>query len=278
MKNFKEQIITEKQDLTMLKWSKIRNSSGTAGSFLKAYTKTGNKKTYYKLSNYDNIKGVVGVECVNEIIVDRLLNILGVEHLHYRLIHADIKVDEKILETYVCESDDFKDLNEDKSPLDNYYDVEHKVGEDKISFCLNNGWGKYIYEMFVVDFLILNRDRHGANIEVLRNRKKRTIRLAPLFDHGLSLLFNCYTEEEISKFNPMDDKKINSYLGSNSARENLDLIPKDKLPVFNCLKDSDKEVLFRDLHGVISQQMIDKIWEMIYSRWIFYENFCNKGK
>ncbi len=51
--------------------------------------------------------------------------------------------------------------------------------------------GDYIYIMLVVDFVILNRDRHGANIEVLRNSRDKTLRLAPLFDHGLSLLFNC---------------------------------------------------------------------------------------
>lgn len=82
-------IIHEKQDMTHLSWSKIRNSSGTAGSFLKAYSILGGRKTYYKLSNYDKARGVIGHECVNEIIVDRLLDILGIPHLHYQLIHAD---------------------------------------------------------------------------------------------------------------------------------------------------------------------------------------------
>ena len=36
-------IIHEKQDMTHLSWSKIRNSSGTAGSFLKAYSVLGGK-------------------------------------------------------------------------------------------------------------------------------------------------------------------------------------------------------------------------------------------
>ena len=31
------------------------------------------------------------------------------------------------------------------------------------------GWEDYVYQMLIVDYLILNRDRHGANIEVLRN-------------------------------------------------------------------------------------------------------------
>ena len=86
----KNDMITEKQDLHHLTWSKVRNSSGTAGSFLKAYSDLGGHKTYYKLSNYDSVHGITGHECVNELIVDRLLSLLGVEHLHYQLLHADI--------------------------------------------------------------------------------------------------------------------------------------------------------------------------------------------
>ena len=74
-------IIHEKQDLTYLNWTRVRNSSGTAGSFLKAYSENEGKKLYYKLSNYDAMNGIVGHECVNEIIVDRLLTMLGIEHL-----------------------------------------------------------------------------------------------------------------------------------------------------------------------------------------------------
>lgn len=86
------QIIHELQDLKYLEWSLIRASSGTAGSFLKATADFEKPKKYYKLSNYDTVNGIVGHECINEIIVDRLLNILGVEHLHYDLIHAEIEL------------------------------------------------------------------------------------------------------------------------------------------------------------------------------------------
>ena len=34
-------VITEKQDLTYLKWSHARNSSGTAGTFLKSQSTLG---------------------------------------------------------------------------------------------------------------------------------------------------------------------------------------------------------------------------------------------
>ena len=57
-----EQIIRQLQDMTYLSWAKARNSSGTAGSFLKAYDENASGKTYYKLSNYDAWAGIVGHE------------------------------------------------------------------------------------------------------------------------------------------------------------------------------------------------------------------------
>ena len=81
-------VIYEKQDMTYLSWAKIRNSSGTAGSFLKAYSDLAGVKTYYKLSSYESVRGIIAHECVTEILVHRLLTILGVLHLAYRLIHS----------------------------------------------------------------------------------------------------------------------------------------------------------------------------------------------
>ena len=270
----KTEIIHEKQDLTYLNWSKIRHSSGTAGSFLKATSELSGTKIYYKLSNYDNVRGVVGHESVNELIVDRLLTILGIDHLHYQLIHADILVDGKTLDTYVCASENFREKGEDKQAIDVCYESERLENESALDFCIRMGWGEYIWQMLVVDFLILNRDRHGANIEILRNKKKKSLRLAPLFDHGLSLLCRCETEEAIEKFNVMADLPVQCYVGSRSAQENLKLIPTDQMPKLDPLKESDRSVLLEGLDGVISQSLQDKIWDMIWKRWCYYESFC----
>lgn len=268
-------VIREKQDMTHLSWSKIRNSSGTAGSFLKAYSMLGGKKTYYKLSNFDKVHGVIGHECVNEIIVDRLLDILGIPHLHYQLIHTDVVIDGKTQRVYLCASEDFKQRGESKLALDTYWEAEHTENESPLDFCIRNGWEEYIYQMLVVDFLILNRDRHGANIEVLRNSRIKTIHLAPLFDHGLSLLFSCRDDAAAAKYDVMEDKRVNNYIGSGSTWENLKMIPKDKFPQLNSLKETDRAVLMHDLEGIISQTLQDKIWEMIWKRWCAYEDLCN---
>lgn len=132
--------------------------------------------------------------------------------------------------------------------------------------------------MLVVDFLILNRDRHGANIEVLRNKKKKTIRLAPLFDHGLSLLCRCSIEEETDKFDVMNDLPVQSYVASRSTKENLERIPADNMPEINKLGATDKSYLMEGLDGIISTQLQDKIWDMIWKRWCYYEDFCNKRR
>ena len=273
-----EQIIYEKQDLTYLSWSQIRASSGTAGSFLKATSAFGNKKVYYKLSNYDSMRGVVGHECVNEIIADRLLTILGIEHLKYQLIHADIRVRDQVLETWLCASEDFKQADEDKLALDVFYELEHAKGESPLDFCIRCGWADYIYKMLVVDFLILNRDRHGANIEVLRNRKKKSVRLAPVFDHGLSLLFNCHDEKAVSEYDVMQDKPVQSFVGSGSAKENLKLIPPSGIPALHPLKEEDCSMLVDGLDAALPQVWLDRIRDMIRQRWKFYEGFCDQRR
>ena len=269
-------IIREKQDLTYLNWTRTRGSSGTAGSFLKAYSELNGVKTYYKLSNYDAVSGVIGHESVNEIVVDRLLTKLGIGHLHYQLIHADILADGRIMETWLCASEDFKKRGESKIALDQYYNAEKLSDETPLAFCLRQGWTEYIWEMLLVDFLILNRDRHGANIEILRNSRKKTYRPAPLFDHGLSLVCRCADEASLHAFDVMEDRRVQCFVGSQSAWENLKLIPGEAHSKIHPLKEGDRADLFCDLDGILPQAWYDKMWEMIWKRWCAYEAFCHQ--
>ena len=268
------QIVVEKQDLTALSWAKARQSSGTAGSFLKSYDDIGRRRIYYKLSDYDAERGIVGHECVNEIVVDRLLEILGVEHVSYRLIHADVSLDGRTFETWLNASADFKRPGESKIALDAFYALERRPDEGALDFCLRMGWREQVWECIAVDFLVLNRDRHGANLEVLRNPRARTLRLAPLFDHGLSLMFRARTDEQLAAFDPMADLPVQSFFGSHSARENLRLIPPEELPRFGKLRKGDRSALFEGLDGATTPLWREKAWAMIWGRWCAYEAFC----
>ncbi|MBQ7615284.1 MAG: hypothetical protein IJU77_09575 [Butyrivibrio sp.] len=260
-------VIREKQDMTYLKWSHIRNSSGTAGTFLKSESSIGGRKKYYKLSNFDFEKGVIGHECINEIIVDRMLTLLKVDHLSYELINAEIEIEGRRYNTYLCGSYDFKKRGESKVALDDYYRTNSERGESHYDFCVRQGFLNYIEQMIAVDFIILNRDRHGANIEVLRDARAHTLRLAPLFDHGLSLLYSCLSEETAMSFDIMEDKKCQNFIGSSSCKENLKLI-RDVRDVFEGeLKESDRDKLFEGLEGIMPDVFYDMIWSMIYERY-----------
>lgn len=265
-------VILEKQDLTYLKWSHIRSSSGTAGTFLKSESVLNGVKKYYKLSNFDTVRGVVGHECVNEIIVDRLLTLLGVEHLNYELINADIEIEGNIYNTYLCASDDFKKRGESKIALDDYYRANALEKESHYDFCVRCGWKDYIDTMIAVDYIILNRDRHGANIEVLRNARAHTLRIAPLFDHGLSLMYSCMTDEDVKAFDILEDKRCQNFIGTYSCFDNLKLIKKRKNVFNGSLKPDDKEYIFDGMENVLSDVFIEKIWNMIYERYKIYEN------
>ncbi len=269
-------IIYELQDLQYLKWSKTRNSSGTAGSFLKSYDDSGKIKKYYKLSDYDIINGIVGHECVNEIIVGRLMDVFGIEHLQYRLIHAGILINDNKIETYLCESDDFKERNEAKVALEDFYISEKKVNESPMDFCKRMGWEEYIYGMLVVDFLISNRDRHGANIEVLRDRKSKSLRLAPLFDQGLSFVCRCHSKEELKDFDVMKDQKVQAFIGGNSTFENIKLIPKRYLKTLSDISDPDINDITSGLEGIMEEDYINKIREMLQRRWKYLDDIRNQ--
>ena len=112
-------IIHEKQGLTNLSWSSICSPFETTGSFLKAASMEGSRKTCYKLSSFDPANGIVGHECANELIADRLLTALGIDHLHYQLIHAD----STLKENEICSYDEFALLlkSEGRCAQDSFY-------------------------------------------------------------------------------------------------------------------------------------------------------------
>jgi len=269
-------IITELKDLRHLKWTYIRHSSGSAGSFLKAYEIIDGVKTYYKLSNYNPIEGVWGHECVNEIIADRLLNLLEFPHLSYTLIHALVLIDGTEYETYVCKSDSFRTTFENKISLDTFYELKHIKGESPLEFCKRMGFYDRICQMLVLDYLILNRDRHGANLEVLMNRKTGEYRIAPIFDNGLALTFSCRNNDDLGKFDVTADLPVQSFVGSHSAYDNLQLIEEKQLKAIPSLDASIGSYLFEGLENIISAERIAKIQEMILKRIEIYEDFCNK--
>lgn len=272
-------IIYDIQDLRYLDWAARKMSPGTPGCFLKAYEEVNGKRLYYKLSNYDSYRGIFGHECVNEIIVSRVMDILQIPHVTYDLIHARIIIDGKEQETWISVSENFRKDNEEKLAYDLYYDLQKEKNESPLAFAIRKGWELYMYQMFCIDYLTANRDRHGSNLEVLRNEEDDSVRMAPLFDQGVSLLFSTYGDENIiENIDVMRDFPVNNYVGARSLEYNLSLIPNGFDLKIRSLEQKDKGYIFQDIEKILSPKHIDKIWEMIWKRWCYFEEIRDKKK
>ena len=205
------------------------------------------------------------------------MNVLGIPHVVYKLIHAQIMVDGKELETWISVSENFRRENEEKMPYDLYYDLQKEENESPLEFAVRNGWGLYMYQMFCIDYLTANRDRHGSNLEVLRNDKDDSVRMAPLFDQGVSLLFSTYGDEKlIENTDVMRDFPVNNYIGARSLEYNLSLIPKGYDLQLRALEETDRDYIFEGIDQILSENHINRIWEMIWNRWCYFEQIRNK--
>jgi len=253
------------QDLRELVWSETGWTSASGGSFLKARTGVGAQATYYKLSCYDSYRGIYGHECVNELVASRLMELLGVDHVRYTLVHALIRVDGKEYTTWLARSKSFRKAGQSKMAFDTFFDLMHEEGESQLELCERFGWLEFVQRMMLVDFLIANRDRHGANIEVLRSRDGQ-LSLAPLFDSGVSLVFSSYDDgAQASAFNPLEDVRANNFIGMRSLEKNLRFVPAD-LAVGELTEES-RSYLFAGLDEVLSPEHLQAMWNIIWQRW-----------
>ena len=270
-------MVLELQNMTYLDWAVGKTMPGTPGCFVKVYEETEGKRVYYKLSNYDCDRGIFGHECVNELIVSRLMDVLGIPHADYKLVYAKVRIGGREQQTWLSVSEDFRMPNQEKMPYEIYYELEKEENESPLEFAIRNGWELPIYQMFCIDYLIANRDRHGSNLEVIWNKAEDSVQMAPLFDQGVSLLFSTSGKEPLlEKADVMKDFPANNYIGERSLEHNLLLIPKDYDLKINPLKKEDGEYIFDHIEEALSEKHIHKLWEMIWKRWCHFEQIRNK--
>ena len=240
------------------------------GVYLKAEENTNDGKQYFKLSNYDTYRGVFGHETFNELIAFRLGKTLGFNVPECELRKCFVCVDGKEFEAYVYIAPSFKPEKVSREAFDKFYEQNRTSDETPLDFCKRFGWADDIYKMFIFDYLIINRDRHGANLEVFKNGGGKT--LSPLFDNGVSFVF-LYTEpdSDLKTFDDLADLPVNNFIGTRSLQKNLDFI--DKKLFFNPLPSNIEKLLFYGLEGVLPERYYKKILEIIEKRWENVKDF-----
>lgn len=232
------------EDLRDLNWSLSRTSSGTAGAYFKSQYNYKGAKYYCKLSSMD-AKGIIsGKESYYEIIARNICNALNIECLQYDLIHALIRLGSKEYDTFLCRSKDFKMTGERKISMETYCEI-NGAGQEPLEFLMNSKFNIKIQEMFLLDFLIFNRDRHGANVEFLINGDG-DVRMAPLFDNGISFFAPIdFSQEMMRAYDYNKCGPANNYLGSYDTRENLKYV--NNTLKQKCLSTNILQCLFNDI-------------------------------
>lgn len=154
-----------------LQGSPVTPELTTNGAYAKAWRRHEDSSLWlYKLGANGNTESRIEVMCSN------LLDKMNVEHVHYEAGKDEDK--------YVCMCPCM--TTESKAIL---------TGMEFISYCNVNGIdpdtrmfeidGESIYKMWIVDFLISNRDRHGQNWGFFYDTETMEILgCHPLFDHN----------------------------------------------------------------------------------------------
>lgn len=251
-------------DLTNLNWSTTHNGGASYGCYYKATGIENGKKFYYKCSNLYMGQGYFGDESFNEVICSRFLSLLGFNCVKYTLVYAKVKINGRIYNTFVCKSENFFNGYNSRITLESLHNI-YNCNVDELITKL--GISDQIRLMILADFLILQRDRHGGNIELLE--KNNQYILAPLFDNGLGLLapYPSKSGLTIANFDVLADYPVNNYIGTRSLYQNLSYINQ---PIrVNKLTKIAKRTIFYGMNNLLPKEYIDKIWELLTYRYMF---------
>ena len=131
----------------------------------------------------------------NEVLASMICEKLGFDHVKYTLDIVNDKVVSKC-ECFINKNTEFITAHqilscivEKEDAYEEYIKILESKGIDNVRLKLEN--------MFILDYLILNEDRHLNNFGIIRDvNTLKWIDVAPIFDNGQSLNILDYNDEE----------------------------------------------------------------------------------
>ncbi len=173
------------------KISLISPNNTTDGRLKKTWIIENNKR-YLLKGEYKNEV----MQPFNEVLASMICERLGLNHIKY-IIEV---INEKVVSKCEC----FINTDTELIPAHQIlYEIQKKenASEEYIKILENKGINNVrekLENMFILDYLILNEDRHLNNFGIIRNvNNLNWIDIAPMFDNGQSLNILDYNEEEL---------------------------------------------------------------------------------
>ena len=134
----------------------------------------------------------------NEVLASEICKRLGFDHVEYTLdTYNDIVVSK--CPCFITKDTEFITCHQIRNEMKRYNSIEDY--EDYINILENNGIKDartQIENMYILDFLIMNEDRHLNNFGIIRDvNNLKWLKVAPIFDNGQSLNIQYYDAEEL---------------------------------------------------------------------------------
>ena len=182
---------TFSDEVSNTKISLISPNNTTDGRLKKTWI-IDNKKRYLLKGAYKNEV----MQPFNEVLGSMICDRLNIEHTTYTL---DI-VNDKVVSKCECFINTNTELVTAHQILSETEDKENAY-EEYIKILIDNGikdCRNKLEDMFLLDYLILNEDRHLNNFGIIRDvNNLKWLSIAPIYDNGQSLNIIDYTDDEL---------------------------------------------------------------------------------
>ena len=174
--------------------SSLKSPNNTTDGMLKKAWIIENNVRYLLKSGYKNEL----LQPFNEVLASEICKRLGFNHVEYTLdIYKDVIVSK--CPCFINKETELITCHQIRNNMERHNNINDY--EDYINLLQENGIKNARIEMenmYILDFLIMNEDRHLNNFGIIRNVDTLKWICAPIYDNGQSLNIEYYDEEEIA--------------------------------------------------------------------------------
>ncbi len=183
-----------KNNNTIVTEESLKTPNNTTDGMLKKAWIIDNDTRYLIKGGYKNEL----LQPFNEVLASEICKRLGFDHVEYTLdTYNDIVVSK--CPCFITKDTELITCHQIRNEMKRYNSIEDY--EDYINILENNGIKDartQIENMYILDFLIMNEDRHLNNFGIIRDvNNLKWLKVAPIFDNGQSLNIQYYDAEEL---------------------------------------------------------------------------------
>lgn len=179
---------------TITKESSLKTPNNTTDGMLKKAWIIENNTRYLLKGGYKNEI----LQPFNEVLASKICECLGFNHVTYTLDTYKNMVVSKC-PCFITKDTELITAYQIKTNMKKYKNI--KDYEEYITVLEENGINNArikMENMYILDYLIMNEDRHLNNFGIIRDvNTLKWLDVAPIFDNGESLKINAYNDEEI---------------------------------------------------------------------------------